>query len=66
MESDKRACRSAEKDGRRNKKLAVDLSKLTEEHAKTRRDLEGLAHTFGYVLEDRAEIKNMQRKKGLF
>jgi chromosome segregation ATPase len=36
------------------RKLTERLDKLTEEHAKTRRDLGGLAHTFGYVLEDRA------------
>jgi hypothetical protein len=30
------------------------LKKLIEEHSKTREKLEGLSHSFGYLLEDRA------------
>ncbi len=42
------------------KKLAEAHFKLVEEHRKTREELGGLSHAFGYVLEDRA-IKSLPK-----
>jgi chromosome segregation ATPase len=36
------------------RKTEETLKKLIEEHSKTREKLEGLSHSFGYLLEDRA------------
>ena len=38
------------------KKTEAELKKLVGEHRKTRKQLGGLAHTVGYVLEDRAFV----------